>query len=229
MVGLFILVVVVLSVGFGVLYAVISNPGSPPLEMPPGLVGLDTNRGVELLEQAEGVADHGGLQAAFQTQEKGSWCGVASSVTVLNARGAALAQADFFSDRATKIRSWFWVTFGGMTLRDLAGMIAAHGATTEVHYAEDEDVDRFRGEVARNLAQAGDWLIINYDRAAIGEAGGGHISPLSAYDADSDRVLVLDTASYKYPPHWIPVAQLIDAMNSQDSESGRSRGWLVVR
>jgi glutathione gamma-glutamylcysteinyltransferase len=41
-------------------------------------------------------------------------------------------------------------------------------------------------------------------------------------------VLLLDTASYKYEPHWVPVDRLFAAMNTVDSESGKSRGWVAV-
>jgi len=33
---------------------------------------------------------------------------------------------------------------------------------------------------------------VNYKRSAIGQKGGGHISPLGAYDEISDSFLVLD-------------------------------------
>jgi hypothetical protein len=35
-------------------------------------------------------------------------------------------------------------------------------------------------------------VIVNYLRNAIGQEWGGHISPLAAYDADTDRFLILD-------------------------------------
>ena len=44
---------------------------------------------------------------------------------------------------------------------------------------------------------------MNYLRKAIGQERGGHISPLAAYDAKSDRFLILDVARYKYPPVWV--------------------------
>jgi len=37
-----------------------------------------------------------------------------------------------------------------------------------------------------------DLAIVNYKRSAIGQKGGGHISPLGAYDEISDSFLVLD-------------------------------------
>lgn len=150
-------------------------------------------------------------------------------MAVLRARGADLDQPGFFTDATSEVRSWTSITFGGMPLTDLGGLLRAHGARATVHHAGDHDVETFRAEVARNLDTSGDWLIVNYDRRAVGESGGGHISPLTAYDADRDLVLLLDTAAYKYPPHWVPVADLFTAMATVDSESERTRGWVVVR
>ena len=70
--------------------------------------------------------------------------------------------------------------------------------------------------------------LLNYSRKAVGQDGDGHISPLAAYDADSDSFLVLDVARYKYPPVWISFEQLFAAMQGIDSDSGRSRGVLIL-
>ncbi|MEO0604119.1 MAG: phytochelatin synthase family protein [Myxococcota bacterium] len=211
------------------MYWALSNPGGDPVALPASAIALDSPEGAELLAEAEGRTDHQGLMAAFEPQQKGSWCGVASSVAVLRARGADLDQPGFFTDATSEVRSWASITFGGMPLADLGGLLRAHGAAAEVHHAGDADVEAFRTEVARNLETSGDWLIVNYDRRAVGESGGGHISPLTAYDADRDLVLLLDTAAYKYPPHWVAVADLFAAMNTIDSESEQTRGWVVVR
>ncbi|MEN0064986.1 MAG: phytochelatin synthase family protein [Myxococcota bacterium] len=214
---------------FSLLYMRLSNPEDAPLPLPPELPALNSPTGQAQLLEAEGRTDHEGLMAVFEPQQKGSWCGVASSVAVLRARGATLDQPGFFTPEASEIRSFFTVTFGGMTLPSLGAMIESHGATTEVHHAGTSSEDAFRAEVARNLSTAGDWLIVNYDRVFVGESGGGHISPLSAYDADSDQVLLLDTAGHKYPPHWVSVAELFTAMQTIDPETERTRGWVVVR
>jgi hypothetical protein len=51
---------------------------------------------------------------------------------------------------------------------------------------------------------------------------------LAAYDRDSDKVLILDTAGYKYPPTWVPVDLLFSAMSMTDTSSGETRGFLEV-
>jgi hypothetical protein len=215
-------------VGVAGLYWMVSHPSSPPLPIPPGHVAAGTAEGQELLAHAA-KADLDGLLGALQTQQKGSWCGVASAVSVLGARGDALTQDAFFTPEVTAVRPWWRTTFGGMPIGDLEGMLEAHGADATVTFAGESSEAEFRAEVAANLSTSGDWLIVNYDRRVVGEEGGGHISPLGAYDATADMVLLLDVASYKYPPHWLPLSQLFRAMDTPDSESGTTRGWVAVR
>jgi len=71
-------------------------------------------------------------------------------------------------------------------------------------------------------------VLINYDRGAVGQAPGGHISPVTAYDPQSDRALVLDTAAHRYPPVWVEVRALHRAMQAVDPDSGRARGLVRV-
>ena len=70
--------------------------------------------------------------------------------------------------------------------------------------------------------------MLNFKRSEIGETGGGHWSPLAAYDATSDSALLLDVARYKYPAVWVPIAQLYAASQAVDSVSGLSRGVVIV-
>ena len=99
----------------------------------------------------------------------------------------------------------------------------------QVRHAEDSNLDEFRKTAAAEVGSAGRFVIVNYLRAAIGQEKGGHISPLAAYDAESDRFLILDVSRYKYPPVWVETAALFDAMNTPDADNGdRSRGYVVV-
>ena len=71
-------------------------------------------------------------------------------------------------------------------------------------------------------------MLVNYQRAVLGQGETGHISPIAAYNAQADRFLVLDVAAYKYPPVWVTTQDLWNAMNTIDPASGRSRGFVVV-
>jgi hypothetical protein len=77
------------------------------------------------------------------------------------------------------------------------------------------------------LARPEHFVIVNYLRKAIGQERGGHISPLAAYDAETDRFLILDV--YKYPPVWVKASELFASMNTTDSDNDdRTRGFVLV-
>lgn len=57
-------------------------------------------------------------------------------------------------------------------------------------------------------------------------AGDGHFSPIGGFHASKDMVLILDTARFKYPPHWVPMAQLHQAMAAVDPATGKARGFI---
>lgn len=225
----FVTAVVVTTGLAGAAYWKVSNPDrNGRLELPKHSVALKSEAGKKLLSGASS-ADHPALSQAFQVQQKGSWCGVASAVTVLNADGGNLTQSSFFTEEVTDVRPWWATTFAGMPLGDLSGMLEVHEAETTVKHARASTEEAFQASVKSNMNDPSNWLIVNYDRSVLGEKGGGHISPVSAYSEENNMVLLLDTARYKYPFHWVPVNLLFEAMNTSDSETGQSRGWVVVR
>ena len=69
-------------------------------------------------------------------------------------------------------------------------------------------------------------LLASYSRAALGQTGGGHFSPLAAYAPESRMVLILDVARFKYPPHWVALDALWAAMRRPDAATGLPRGYL---
>ncbi len=208
------------------------HPARQILPLPPELIALDTPEGQALLTGALS-ADLAPLTAHFVAQETGSFCGVASGIAVLGAlgqpAGQPLNQTSFFEGPAGAVRGRYAVMFGGMALEQLAALLEVNGLDAEPIFASDLDLDGLRALLRDNLGREGDALIANFYRPTLGEEGGGHHSPIAAYNLNADRVLVLDTAAYKYPPTWVPAASLLAAMQTPDEASGRSRGLVVAR
>ena len=70
--------------------------------------------------------------------------------------------------------------------------------------------------------------LVNYHMGVAGHRPfGGHFSPLAAYHAPSDRFLVLDCWP-RTEPCWHRADCLWAALTGTDTESGLSRGWVVV-
>ena len=89
--------------------------------------------------------------------------------------------------------------------------------------ADAEDVRR---EIVANLARRDDYVLVNYARKALGQPGGGHISPLGAYDARTDSFLIMDVNPNRAPWVWVRAADLIAAMRTFDTVE--NRGYLLV-
>lgn len=221
-------ILVVFTLGFGGFVGWMLYPHDDPKSLPSPLVSAYSEEGKALLEGAENRADYPQLLKTFQAQVLASYCGVASSVAVLNALGKKVSQGDFFTDDAAKVRPQLSVVFGGMSLPELGALLTAHDVQASVHHAEESSVEKFRSTIESNLAMAEDYLIVNYQRNILGQGDIGHISPLAAYNRKSDSVLIMDTTRNNYPPTWVPVKMLFDAMNTTDSTTGKTRGYVEV-
>ena len=175
------------------------------------------------------------LVAQLHTQAEPAWCGLGTLVTVLNALeldpgrtwkgpwrfyGEELLDCCVSLDRATS---------EGLTIFEVACVAACNGAQVETELARPGGLPAFRAAVEASCRQpAGPFVVAAYDRAGLGQTGQGHYSPLAAFHAEQELVLILDVARFKYPPHWVPVSRLFGAMEGVDPASGRPRGWLVM-
>jgi hypothetical protein len=115
-----------------------------------------------------------------------------------------------------------------MTLAQLGGLLTSHGAKVKVYHGSDVDLNQFRFLLVQNLSARGNFAIINYLRKSIGQERGGHISPIAAYNQATDRFLILDVSRYKYPPVWVKAVDLWQAIRTIDSDSGKTRGFVLV-
>jgi hypothetical protein len=116
----------------------------------------------------------------------------------------------------------------GLQLRQLHQILLEHGLHSSLRVVSDElDEASVRRELIENLAREGDYVIINYARGALGQPGGGHISPLGAYDRPSDSVLVLDVNPTRAPFVWVPMKQLVAALRTKDTIE--NLGYLLVQ
>ena len=115
----------------------------------------------------------------------------------------------------------------GLQLRQLAQVLRSHGLKVVTRVVDDgADAEAIRREIAANLASGDDYVLVNYARKALGQKGGGHISPLGAYDEASDSFLIMDVNPNRAPWVWVGSADLIAAMRTFDTVE--NRGYLLV-
>lgn len=225
------------------------NPGHAPytaemLEtfhrrpLPPALIALSSGEGRRLFAEALAAGTMEGYFAIaehFQTQAEPAYCGLTSLTVALNSLGID-------PGRPWK-GPWRWfdenmldccvaldeVRARGITLDELACLARCNGARAEVERAADHPLAALRRQVARMASAAdGPRLLASYARGALEQTGEGHFSPVAGYHAGRDLALVLDVARFKYPPHWVAIADLHAATRTIDPATGRSRGWIVL-
>ena len=81
------------------------------------------------------------------------------------------------------------VTDYGYEVRQLDEMLRANGVITQLTIVDDNKVEQdIRAELVENLKRRGDYVIVAYLREAVGQRGGPHISPVGAYDAETQLV-----------------------------------------
>ena len=211
------------------------------LPLAPDLIAFNSPLGEELLLESQAKDDYWNLTIQFVTQVNQAYCGVASMVMVLNSLGIpapeapqyapyrVFTQENFFDAPAVRqVLAPETVARQGMTLDELGQLLSGHAVNAQVYHSGDVSLAEFRRLIAENLDQPGNFVIVNYLRSALGQERGGHISPIAAYNAESDRFLILDVARYKYPPVWVDAEDLWQATATMDTSSGKTRGFVLV-
>jgi len=210
------------------------------LPLSPHLINLNSKEGERLLMESQMREDFLPLMIHFTVQQNKAYCGVASSVMILNtlsipapetkeyAPFGLFTQDNFFNEAARKIVTPEIVSRQGMTLEQLGKLLKAHGVNTTIYHSADTSLDEFRSLAVNNLADSKNFILVNYLRKSIGQEKGGHISPLAAYHKKTDRFLILDVTRYKYPPVWVTAEELWQSMATVDSDANKTRGFVLV-
>lgn len=207
-------------------------------KIPSWQVDLRASRGKKLFAASleQGYADaFFPLVSQFKTQSHPNFCALATLTIILNT-----LQID--SGKVWK-KGWRWITEEslsccfdleeasktGATIEEVGESARLHGCNTRTFRKLSSG--EFRSLLKRVLRNGkdenGEFMAVSYDRKSLEQPGGGHFSPIAAYEESSDCVLVLDTARYKYGPHWIPLEKLVEATYPKDSATGLSRGFMT--
>jgi len=223
-----------------VIFYTLLSPFSVLAGTEPAVVYWDTAEGKVIRSRMPVDADYWQLIPTFAVQNTQSYCSVASAITVLNAMPikkpvdptfapyAYFTQTNFFTPEVTKVISAETVLAIGMTREEMAETLSRQGVTARSIAGDTFDDQSLRELLQKALGDDGQFVLANYLRSSLGQVGGGHWSALAAYDAQSDSVLILDVAKYKYPPVWVGIGTLREAISTLDKTSGKARGLVVV-
>jgi hypothetical protein len=229
-------------------FVLLSQIGVAASGFPGMLVEVNSEEGQARLARATVRADFETLAYHFEAQTHHQLSGLASAAIVLNAlragwyhrdpgpqKGASklpagvdpfyyrYTQQSFFEsdrDNAKAVKS-------GFELRKYAKVLRANRLRVDLRIANESLSNaQIRSELITNLSEPGNYVIINYNRIALGQIGSGVMSPLGAYDERSDSFLVLDVDPSVAPWVWVKSSDLIAAMRTRDAKE--NRGYLLV-
>jgi len=201
---------------------------------------LGSKEGQKLFASATYKDDYWPLSRYYITQANLNFCGVASATMIMNSLQleapvpdalspfAIFTQENVLLSRVREGLNIYHIAQKGMTLQQFAQVFTAWDVPVETFTAINSNAERFREHLRMVLNNPKQRMAVNYSRPVLGQAGIGHISPVAAYDEASDKVLILDVSRYKYPPIWVAVDKLWEAMDTEDSETECQRGYAII-
>lgn len=169
------------------------------------------------------------LASQFRTQDEPAYCGLATLVMALNA-------LEIDPGRVWK-GPWKWyhedmldcciptelVRVQGITFDQFICLANCNSLDTDCVRCDDSTNEKAFRDAVQTMTQREDaFLIVSYSRRVLSQTGDGHFAPVSGYHPGRDLVLILDTARFKYPPHWVPLTLLFQSMQALDKETGKS-------
>jgi len=221
-----------------------AKPQAVPLALDPGY----------FQRPAHLAPDYWAMAGFYVAQFNGAACSVASVTMALNAARAKLPKT---SETRVVVQQELLKQLGGEWKKRVAptlGLSTVRGVTLDLlaKFAEEafrkngfpqasarvvrldpqdsQSLVRFRADLAMNEKSGDDFILLNFDQKFLtDDTSVGHIAPVGAYDEASHRVLVMEPDREWYEPCWVSDQRLLEAMATIDSESKKSRGYVVIQ
>lgn len=221
--------------------------------LPANLIALSSKEGKRLFRETldDGhMENYFPLAEQFITQSEPSYCSLSSLAMVLNALN--------FDPKKIWKGSWRWVSeetlyceskavcghseekikTEGLSFLEFESLARCHGVNIQsfraCHSTSQECGSRGFQQFYNKILditsnpKSDQFMVINFSRKQLGQTGDGHYSPIAALHRASGYVLILDVARFKYPPYWVKVEEMWNAMAVEDKTSGQSRGYFLV-
>ena len=207
-----------------------SKPQYYKRKLPETCMPFTSNKGKELFKEAltSGHMDcYFKLAAQFRTQDEPAYCGLSTLVMILNAleidpgmvwKGPWRWYHENMLDCCVPVKV---VEQEGITFGQFICLAECNGLETLSKCVNDEvSIESFRDIIVRYTKQDESLITLSYSREVLSQTGDGHFSPVGGYHSGTDLVLIMDTARFKYPPHWVPLSLLFEAMKATDKSTG---------
>lgn len=210
--------------------------------LPTSCVEFSSEEGKKLFKDALQNGNLGSyflLAEQFNTQSEPAYCGLATLTMILNALSIDPGRTwkgpwRWFSEEMLECCAPLDVVQkSGITFSEFICIAQCNGCHIEAYRGNELTLKEFR-EIIQNLTQETSndkerkFIAASYSRKTLGQTGDGHFSPLGAYSPTFDRVLIMDVARFKYPPHWVSVEELWNSCQKVDSVTQKPRGLVLL-
>lgn len=196
------------------------------------VIPFSSAEGMRRFFSAPKSPSHLQLMERFEPQSNPVFCGVTSSVIVLNSllpypSPSKFQQFTFLDKKTDRIKPRKRILKAGpqagLTLTQVVKILKLKTPQTKIQVLQNH-----RAEFVQYLLKPKYRVIANFATDQIWGGRGGHFSPLAAYDPSSHSVLILDVAQHRTPWYWCPVELLVKASMKIDLESNEPRGFVIV-
>ena len=200
------------------------------IPLPSSCISFGSMEGMALFAEAQAsghMFTYFPLASQFRTQDEPAFCGLSTLVMALNAlevdpQRVWKAPWRFFHenmlDCCIPLET---VQQTGITMDQFACLAACNTLHVKmVRTGETSSESDFRSAVSSGTRRTDQVIVSSYSRSALDQSGEGHFSPIGGYHPGRDLVLIMDTARFKYPPHWVSMSRLFSAMQKIDTASG---------
>ncbi|KAJ1733140.1 hypothetical protein LPJ72_003028 [Coemansia sp. Benny D160-2] len=205
-------------------------------ELPADLVSFTSEKGRKLFKEAlnAGYAEgYFNLAGNFTVQSEPAYCGPSSLAMVLNALEVDPGRTwkgvwRWYSDELLEsCRTESELKASGITFDQFLCLSSSHAQVIAKRGTASS-----RNEFLRDIkyvTQRDDvFMVLSFSRSSLGQTGDGHFSPVGAYHPETNKVLVLDSARYKYPSWFCDVDKLYDSLQHLDKETNLPRGYFLI-
>ncbi|KAK9767574.1 hypothetical protein K7432_002545 [Basidiobolus ranarum] len=206
--------------------------------LPSNLIAFASTEGKELFKE---TLNEGNLESyftliqQFDTQNDPAFCALSSLTIVLNTlevdpkrqwKGVWRWYSDEMLDCC---RSLEQVRETGVTLPEFSCLAKCNGLDEQTNRADLTTKDKFWDDLIKVSQSSDTLMVVAYHRKTLGQTGSGHYSPVAGVNQKKKMVLILDVARFKYPVYWVPFELLWDSLNPIDSETGKPRGYILLK
>ncbi|KNE57502.1 hypothetical protein AMAG_03209 [Allomyces macrogynus ATCC 38327] len=205
--------------------------------LPPTCIDFASPVGKDLFRCAlnEGnVEGYFRLASQFTTQSEPALCGPSTLCMVLNALGVDPQRQwkgvwRWYDDTMLDCcRPMEEIKRTGITLGEFGCLAMCNGLSAKVYRGDRVTKAKFLRDIQRTSATEDEVLCVSFSRSVLSQTGDGHFSPVAGYCRETNMVLILDVARFKYPPYWVSVDLLWDALLPCDSVTQKPRGYVVL-